>query len=384
MNIIKYLKHTIISLLFFYAQSAYAFDTTAKQLLIVDYDTDQILLEKNPDESMYPASMTKMMTVYILFERLKEGVISLDDRFSISEKAWKMGGSKMFLEAGKRVIVEDLLRGIIVQSGNDATIVVAEAIAGSEENFAEIMNSKAAELGMTQTNFVNASGWPNENHYTTARDLAILIKATIKNFPEYYKIYKEKTFTYSNIKQNNRNPLLYGDLDADGLKTGHTEASGYGLAASAVIGDGNAKRRVIMVINGLESKKQRANESERLIGWALREWKNYQLFNKNETVLHGDVWLGDQNTVKMITDQDITILAPYTKRRKMRVRVKYNNPIAAPIKRQDKIGELLIDFGNDDSLLTYPLYAHDNIDELSFFKRIGAAFKYLLFGHSSS
>jgi D-alanyl-D-alanine carboxypeptidase (penicillin-binding protein 5/6) len=215
------------------AGHAGAVETTAKQAIVIDYDTGNVLFAKNADETVGPASMTKMMTIYLLFERLKDGRLSLESELPISEKAWKMGGSKMWVEVGKKAKVEDLIRGIIVQSGNDATIVVAEGLAGTEDAFAEEMTRKARALGMENTNFVNASGWPDPDQYTTVRDIAILSAATIRNFPEYYHYYSEKEFTYSKIKQGNRNPLLYKNMGADGLKTGHTEESGYGLAASS-------------------------------------------------------------------------------------------------------------------------------------------------------
>ena len=217
--------------------NAYANSTKAKQAILLDFNTGHILMEKAADTRMYPASMTKMMTAFMLFERLKNGSLSLEDSFSVSKKAWRKGGSKMFVEIDKQVKVEDLLRGIIIQSGNDATIVVAEGISGSEENFAIEMTKKARELGMLNTQFKNASGWPDDEHYTTARDLSILATAIIRDHPEYYHIYSEKSFKYNGIDQSNRNPLLYANIGADGLKTGHTEASGYGLTASAINGD---------------------------------------------------------------------------------------------------------------------------------------------------
>ena len=226
------------------------FETGAKQVIIVDYTTGAELYGKNADEIMDPASMTKMMTIYKLFERLKNGSLSMEDTFLVSEKAWRKKGSKMFVPVGGRVSVEDLVRGIIVQSGNDASIVVAEGLSGSEAAFAEQMTAKARELGMTNTTFRNASGWPEPGHTTTARDLAILAAATIRDFPELYKYYAEMEFTFNKIKQGNRNPLLYRNTGADGLKTGHTEAAGYGLTASAVRGD----QRLIVVAHGMKSQ----------------------------------------------------------------------------------------------------------------------------------
>ena len=219
-----------VGLFSYMSNSVQAFETSARQTVVIDLQTGATLFDKDANTAMYPASMTKMMTAYLLFERLKNGGLTLEDTFPVSEKAWRKGGSKMFVKVGDRVQIEDLIRGIVVQSGNDATIVVAEGVAGSESAFAELMTRKASELGMTDTTFRNASGWPDPNHVTTARDLAILAISTIRNFPVFYKYYSEKSFSYAGIKQGNRNSLLYKGVGADGLKTGYTEASGYGLA----------------------------------------------------------------------------------------------------------------------------------------------------------
>ncbi|MDX1739507.1 MAG: D-alanyl-D-alanine carboxypeptidase family protein, partial [Alphaproteobacteria bacterium] len=257
-------------------------ETSAKQVFLLDMSTNTVLFEKDADSRMYPASMTKMMTAYMLLEQVKNGALSLDDTFPVSQKAWKKGGSKMFVEVGKRVRIEDLLRGIIIQSGNDATIVVAEGLAGSEDAFARAMTDKAKELGMLNSQFKNASGWPDPEHYTTARDLAILAEATIRNLGEYYHIYSEEYFTFSGIKQRNRNPLIRNGYNgADGLKTGHTEASGYGLTASAMR-DG---RRLVLVANGMNSSNERGVEAERIMTWGFREWKHYDLYKAAETVV---------------------------------------------------------------------------------------------------
>ena len=255
-----------------------ALETPSKQAILIDMTTDTVLFSKNADELMTPSSMSKIMTIYKLFGRLKDGGLSLTDTFSVSEKAWRKKGSKMFVSLKSRVKIEDLIRGIIVQSGNDATIVVAEGLSGTERTFAEELNSSAKKLGMTNSNFTNASGWPDPGHETTARDLAILAAATIRDFPEYYHYYAETTFTYNGIKQGNRNPAIYQNIGADGLKTGHTEAGGYGLTASAIRKD----RRLILVINGLASKKIRAIETERLFDWGFREFSNYSLFKKEK------------------------------------------------------------------------------------------------------
>ena len=275
------MKHFLIFcflLLFF--NSSYSLETKAKQAILYDYETKSIIFEKDSDELMSPSSMSKIMTIYKIFERLKEGGLSLTDTYRVSEKAWRKRGSKMFVRLNSRVKIEDLIRGIIVQSGNDASIVVAEGMSGSEEAFADHLNITARKLGMLNSNFINASGWPDIGHHTTARDLATLTRATIKNFPEFYHYYKEKVFTYNGIKQRNRNPTIYRNIGADGLKTGHTEAGGYGLAASAERKD----RRLILVINGLPSKRSRSAESERFLDWGFREFDNHRLFRREDTV----------------------------------------------------------------------------------------------------
>ena len=262
--------------------------TSAKQLLVIDLNTRTALVAKAANERMYPASMTKVMTAYLVFEHLKTGFIDMDSKFNVSYKAQQMGGSRMFLEYGTQVKVRDLLYGLIVQSGNDAAVVLSEGIAGSEDEFAKLMNSKAKELGMNNSNFLNASGWPDENHYVTAFDLAVLAKHIIEDFPEFYPLYSERTYTYNNIKQNNRNPLLWQDLGVDGLKTGFTEASGYGLLASAKEGE----RRMIMVINGMSSQRVRSRESNRVLRWAFTAWDNIRLYNAGQAIGRLPVALG--------------------------------------------------------------------------------------------
>ena len=254
-----------------------AIPTKAEQALIVEFNTGKVLLAKNAETPMPPASMAKIMTTYMIFDRSKEGLLSLDTRFRVSHNAWRKRGSKMFLRENKYVRIEDLIRGIIVQSGNDASIAVAEGISGNEEDFARDMTLKAREIGMANTTFKNASGWPDAQHLTTAHDLATLIESTIKEYPEFYHYYSEKEFTYANIRQYNRNPLLRLNTGVDGLKTGHTDVAGYGLAASAI----REGRRLVLVINGLKSKRDRARESEYLLNWAL-DVKNYGIFCRRD------------------------------------------------------------------------------------------------------
>ena len=373
---LKYLCPAVLS--FGLVSAASALETPAKQVLLIDHDTGAVLFEKDADSRMYPASMTKMMTAYMLFKQLKNGTLSLEDTFPVSKKAWKKGGSKMFVEVGKRVSIEDLLRGIIIQSGNDATIVVAEGISGSEEHFAREMTEMAQDIGMTGSQFRNASGWPDPQHYTTARDLATLASKIISDFQNFYHIYSEKDFTFSGIKQSNRNPLIRAGYEgADGLKTGHTEASGYGLTASAVR-DG---RRLVLVINGLDSEKARAVEAERLISWGFREWNRYPLFQAGETVADAPVWLGEEGTVPMIVKDDVLLTMRRKHRDQLTVKVKYTEPVPAPIAKDSILGSLVIE-APELQTIELPLYAAEEVPQLGMFGRLNAAFKYLLWGEN--
>lgn len=354
---------------------AAALDTQARQAIVIDYETGTHLLEKDADARMGPASMTKLMTAYLVFERLQSGALSLEDTLPVSEKAWRKGGSKMFVEVGERVRVEDLLRGIIVQSGNDASIVAAEGLAGSEEAFAELMTRKARELGMTGTRFQNSSGWPAEDHYSTARDMATLAIAIIRDFPEYYHFYSETEFTFADIRQSNRNPLLYRDIGADGLKTGHTEASGYGLAASARRGD----RRVVLVVHGLDSQRVRAQEAERLMDWAFREWENVTLFEAGATVDEAPVWLGEAPSTPLVTATPIRLTVPRRDLDGLDARVRLIQPVPAPITRGQALGTLAIALPGGEEIV-YPLHAGTDVAALGPVGRARAAVEYLIFG----
>ncbi len=364
-----------LSLMLGAASPARALDTEARQAILVDWATNTVLFEKNADERMHPSSMSKLMTVYLLFEALKNGSVKLDDEFPVSEKAWRMGGSKMFVALDSKVKVEDLIQGIVVQSGNDACIVVAEGLAGSEEAFVEKMNQKAKEIGLEHSTFVNATGWPDPNHLMTARDLSILARRTIADFPQYYHYYGEIDFTYNGIKQGNRNPLLYKDLGADGLKTGHTDEGGYGLTGSAKRGD----RRLILVLNGLPTMKSRFEESERIMDWGFREFDDYTLFKKGDTVSDAEVWLGDRATVPLVADSDLKVTLPRTSRRGMKVTVKYDGPIPAPIAKGTKLAELVIN-APDMPPMEIPLVAGADVGGLGFGGRIVAALRHVVWG----
>ena len=358
---------------------AQVIDTTAKQSIMIDLTTGSVLLEKDADVRMPPASMSKLMTIYMVFERLKEGRLSLDDKFQVSTKAWRMGGSKMFVMVDTRVKIRDLLRGIIVQSGNDACIVVAEGLSGSEEDFAEAMTRRAAEIGLTNSAFKNATGWPAEGHYMSARDLATLSTKLIQDFPEYYSIFAEKGFVFSGIKQGNRNPLLYKRFGADGLKTGHTEASGYGLTASAV----RKGRRLVLVVNGLSSTRERSSESARLLEWAFRETGSYALFKKGDTVGQADIWLGDAAHVPLVAERDLTITLPQRSRRDMKVKLVYNNPIPAPVQKGSIVGKVIISTPRQTDI-ELPLVAGESVGQLGMMGRLNAALKYLIWGKSGT
>jgi D-alanyl-D-alanine carboxypeptidase (penicillin-binding protein 5/6) len=323
--------------------TAKAMETEAKYALLVDFETGRVLLQKDADTPMAPASMSKIMTAYMVFERLRSGQLRLDDTLPVSETAWRRGGavsdgSTMYMPLGGQVKVEDLLRGIIVQSGNDACIVIAEGIAGSEEAFAELMTKRGKEIGLVASTFRNAHGLPDPDHVMSARDLAQLAKRTIEDFPEYYHYYSEKEFVFNKIRQGNRNPILYKDIGGDGLKTGHTSVSGYGLTASAKQGE----RRLILVVNGLGSMKKRSEESERLLSWGFREFNNYRLVRAGDAIAEAEVWLGDEPTVPLTAARDAVVTLPRKARPGMKAVVRYDGPVAAPVNAGDRVATLVV------------------------------------------
>ena len=359
-----------------------ALETAAAQALLIDATTGVELLAKNADSPMAPASMSKMMTVYLLFEALKDGRLSLEDTLPVSETAWRRGGAKsggstMFLEPGSRPTVEDLIRGIVVQSGNDASIVVAEALSGSEAAFAAEMTRRGREIGLTDTTFRNATGWPDPEHLTTARDMAMLAWRTIEDFPEFYHYYEEKVFTYNGIRQSNRNPLLYENIGADGLKTGHTEVSGYGLTGSMKRDD----RRLILVVNGLPSVRARSGEAERLLSWGFREFDNYALFDAGESVAEAEVWLGKSPAVPLVIDDSLVITLPRKARPQMTVNVVYDGPIPAPIAEGDRLATLVISAPGEETR-EVPLRAGTDVPQLGVLGRLTAALKHIVWGQA--
>jgi len=333
-------------------------DVFAREALIIDFDTGAELLEKDADAPMPPSSMSKLMTVYVIFSLLHQGRLTLDQKLPVSERAWRMGGSKMFVQVGDTIAVSDLLRGIIVQSGNDACLVFEEAIGGSESGFAEILNETAQKIGLRHSTFRNSTGWPHPEHQMTCRDLAILARRLITDFPEFYKIYSEKSFRYANITQQNRNPLVQRDL-ADGLKTGHTEAAGYGLVASSL----RNGRRVIMVCNGWSSMRQRAEEGTRLMEWAFREFENVTLFTAGDVVEEAPVWLGERSTVPLVGGHALVMTMPRAWRRTATVKVEYQSPVPAPVRRGDQIGHLALS-GEGVPPMRVPLFAGADVDRM--------------------
>lgn len=360
--------------------AAGALEVQAPQVYMKDFNTGTILFEKNADQQMVPSSMSKIMTAHLVFERLKSGDIKLDDTLYVSKEAWQMGGSKMFVQVESRVNVDDLLHGVIVQSGNDACIVLAEGLGGTEAAFAEEMTRKAHEMGATHSTFVNATGWPDEGHLTTAKDLALIAERTIRDFPqEYEKYYSVKEFSYNNIKQGNRNTLLNKGMGADGMKTGHTEAGGYGIVASAKQGD----RRIILVINGLPTSKARDQEATALLNWGFSAFKNYKIFGKGDVVEVGDVWNGEEESVPLIASQDIILTLPRSQRKDLQAKIIYDSPLAAPLKAGDTVGSLEVTVPEKGVLKT-PLYVGKDVKMAGFFQRISCSLHYLLWGKPSS
>ncbi|MSP52179.1 MAG: D-alanyl-D-alanine carboxypeptidase [Alphaproteobacteria bacterium] len=357
------------------ALPALANETSASYAILIDAQTGAVLFEKSADDRIAPASMSKLITLYMLFEQLADGRLKLTDTLPVSERAWRTQGSKMFVAVNSRVAVEDLIRGIVIQSGNDACIVVAEALASSETAFGEAATQKAAAIGLKNTTIKNASGLPDPGHLMSARDLATLSLRLIKDFPQYYSYFAEKEFTYNRIRQGNRNPLLYKSLGADGLKTGHIDEAGYGLAASAAQGG----RRLVLVVSGFRSVNERSREAERLLEWGFREFDNYKLFSANDVVTDADVWLGVSPKVPLYVQNEITITLAKKARRGLKVSAAYTGPLASPVKKDAAVGTLLIS-APEMTRLEFPIYAGASVEQLGLLSRINAAVSYLVWG----
>jgi D-alanyl-D-alanine carboxypeptidase (penicillin-binding protein 5/6) len=363
MRLAKYLSGIMLWLCA--TMHASAFDTIASSALVIDQTSGTVLLSKDQDRPIPPASMSKLMTLNMLFEALQDGRINLDTKFTVSKKASEKGGSKMFVKQGERVSVENLIRGIIVHSGNDACIVVAENLAGSEADFARIMTARARKLGMNESTFANATGWPDPNHRMSPRDLVALADRLMTQFPEYYGYFQELSFTWADITQENRNPLLGLGLGADGLKTGHTIEAGYGLVGTARQGD----RRVILMITGLQSSAERAAEGERLMNWAFRQFAQETLLKAGKNVAQAEVWLGEKNTVALEVADDISALVPYSARDEIKMSVTYDGPIQAPISKGAELGVLNIEIPGLPSQ-NYPVFAAADVGPGGLVKRL--------------
>ena len=333
-------------------------DIGANAYLLMDYHSGFVLAEKNADERVEPASLTKLMTAYVVFYEIQRGSIKLEDQVKISKKAWRMGGSRMFVEVDTLVPVSELLKGMIVQSGNDATVALAEHAAGSEDAFATLMNKHAATLGMDHTNFVNSSGWPDDNHYTTARDLALLSRAIIRDFPDYYAWYSIKEFTYNNIRQSNRNRLLWMDERVDGLKTGHTDAAGYCLITSAKQED----MRLVSVVLGTSSENTRAVASRQLINYGFRFYETYKQHDANQALTQMRVWKGAEEQIQLGLASDLYVTAPRGTRNRIKADMQVEAMIEAPVKKGQGYGEIKLTL-NDQVLVQRPLVALNDVEE---------------------
>jgi D-alanyl-D-alanine carboxypeptidase (penicillin-binding protein 5/6) len=383
----KFLRLTlaaVAALAFLRPSTAGAFESTARQAILLDVAGHRVLYEKNADQRMPTSSMSKMMTIYMVFDALKAGKIKLDDTLTVSERAWrttyKQDESSMFLPVGGQVKIEDLIRGVIIQSGNDATVVLAEGLAGSEAEFVTEMNDKAKQLGMANSHFANSNGMPDPDHYSTARDLATLAEHLVDDFPEYYHFFGELEYTYNGIKQGNRNPLLYRQgLGVDGLKTGHTDAGGYGLCASAI----RNGRRLIVVVNGLPNMQARADDPAALLDYGFNEFKAYTLFKPGDVVEHATTWEGSQPTVPLVTDQPVTVTLSFPERKGVTVTVDMPETVKAPIAVGFPIGKLVISAPGAETQ-EYPLRAGAEIDRLGFFPRLGMAAHYVFAGGSDT
>ena len=381
----KMIKIKIFTLLIFFTFLSSLFASPkidVKSAIVLDYNSGKILYEIEPDAHIYPASMTKIMTTIIAFDLLKQGKLSLDDETVVSENAWRLsqkGYSSMFIMINDTVTIEELLKGIIIVSGNDSCVALAEAIAGSEENFAEIMNEKAKELGLTNTNFSNSSGINDPQNYSTVRDIAIMSKYLISEYPKYYEYFKETEFTWDRtggepITQGNRNPLLYKRMGADGIKTGYLDSEKYSLAAS-IIGE---QRRLISVISGFQSKKARSNESIKVLSWVLRNTNTYEIAKKEVPNFTFDVWLGKKNKVDGYTKEDLYITIQKNEAKDLKVSLNYTGPLKAPIDKDQKIGDLIIE--TVDEQKSIPVYSSEKIKKVNFIKSLFLSFNYMIWG----
>ena len=373
----KKLFFTILISFILFASKLYAIDTKAEQAIVMDFDTNEILFEKNSNIKTPPASMTKIMTVYAAFDRLKNTDLSIENECLVSAKAYKMGGSRTFLEIDDKVSIDELLKGIIIQSGNDASVALAECLAGTEDDFAKLMNVYAKRLGMINTNFLNSSGWPEDDHYSTVYDLALLSNALIREFPDLYLYFSDKEFTYNDIKQPNRNKLLSSVQGADGLKTGFTKASGWGIAATAK----RDNRRITTVINGTNSSRSRLNEASNLINWAFSQTSQKLLVDENQVIVEVDVWLGNKPRVNLVSSKKVVSTLSFDQIQLIKSSLNYKKPIEAPIKKGEVYGKLIIDIDGKPNI-EVELISQESIGSVNPISKVFAAMKYLIFGTS--
>ena len=339
-------------------------NVAAKNYFVVDFASGKVLAEKNPDTQVEPASITKIMTAYVVYKEIEADRLAMDDMVDISEKAWRMGGSRMYLEVNTRVSVHDLLKGLIIQSGNDASVALAEHVAGTEEAFVQLMNQYAKELGMNNTHFVNSTGWPDKQHLTTARDIATLAIAFISEFPEHYTQYSEKEFTYNSIKQYNRNKLLWRDKSVDGMKTGHTESAGYCLVSSALRGD----MRIVSVVLGTDSKKARANVSQALLNYGFRFYESHTLYDAGEVLSRPRVWSGEFETLTVGLDKDLAIAIPRGAYDKLDAVMDIDKNIEAPVSKGQQVGLVKVSLDGEE-LASVPLVALETVNEGNLFQQ---------------
>ena len=383
MKRIKILILILINFIFYIQSSSANFDIKARTVILQDYLSGEILFEKDPDRKIFPASMTKIMTSIVAFDLLKKGEIDLDDKFLISENAWRLsqaGYSSMFIMVGDQITVENLLKGIIVSSGNDASIALAEGIAGTEEEFAILMTEKAKEIGMENTNFTNSSGINAPNNVSTVRDILIMSNYLIKNYPNYYEYFKETEFTWNRtggdpITQKNRNPLLNKNIGVDGIKTGYLSYEKYSLAASLI----KNERRLIVVSSGFKTKTSRSKESLKLFTYGLTNFDTIKISKNTEIFEELDVWHGVKKKIKTYVKDDIYITIPKAKKKYLKVSVNYEGPIKAPLKKDEIVGNIKVVF-KDELIGNYELYAFESVKKQNIFSRLIRSFNYLIWG----
>mgnify|MGYP001373954915 CR=1 FL=1 len=377
-------KFLIIFLLFFYFSNSWGNPKVeVPTAILMDYNSGKILFEREADQQIYPASMTKIMTSIIAFDLLKQEKIKLEDEVIVSENAWRLsssGYSSMFIMLNDKVTIEDLLRGIIIVSGNDSCVALAEGIAGTESAFADMMNDKAAELGLENTNFSNSSGINDPDNYSTVRDIALMSKYLILNYPEFYEWYKEKSFTWDRtggdpITQGNRNPLLYKKVGVDGIKTGYLAVEKYSLASSMK----RDQRRLIAVASGFQTKSARSSGSLKILSWGFRNTDTYLISKKGETIFPIKSWLGKKSNIDGKTKEDIFLTLKKKQARNLKVYLKYNGPVKAPVKKDQKIGQIEV-FVKDELVKKVPIYASENVDKVNVFKSLFMSLNYLIWG----